>query len=202
MSSKYLYLVHRCPKCDSKQVEDIKPKEKSKIQKGLELAGGFAEGWFLGTNGSITDWVSNKYYDPSKQPKFRCRSCSNTWITANMVDETPDDVLEEEKKRSLENQIQKFIANIILLLVFGCVTYWSFKYCWINDFTSTHIEDMWLLGPSEVTDYHWGWLGVGLIFLICLSLTIMSISFISENISDYRNIKDMSLNDFRTSVYR
>lgn len=62
-------LVHRCPHCKSDNVINLKKPEKSTLQKGFELVGAFAEGFYIGTNGTITETISNAFYDPSKHPQ-------------------------------------------------------------------------------------------------------------------------------------
>lgn len=196
------YLIHRCPECNSDLVEHLKPKEKSKTQKALEFGGSFAEGYFLGTDGSITDWISKKYYDPSKQPKFRCKSCHSVWNKEHLVDETPDDILEREKRECLARLRQKGAKTLFLGLVLAGVAAWSFLYCWNHDFVTTRETEMWLMGKMEVNDYHWSWMGVGIIFLAALSFSVASFRESCDHWKDMKSLKSMDLSTFRCSHYR
>ena len=199
---RFNYLVHRCPKCKSNSVGQIAQKGKSTLQKGLEMVGSFAEGYFIGTDGSITEWISNSINDPSKQDKFYCRDCHHTWKIAYMVDETPVEVLEKEKKECVKKYRSNLWLHIFWSIICGAVTVWAFYYCWVNDFTSTHINNTWLFGDVEVTDYHWGWLFVGLLFLVMLGLTCWQISSATDASRDLKRIKEISIETFRNSKYR
>lgn len=193
------YLVHRCPRCKSRAVKYVAPKEKSTLQKGLEMAGAFAEGYFIGTDGSITEWISNSINDPSKQDKFFCSDCQHSWKIANMVDETPIEVLEKEKKERISQFRSNAALSILGTVVLLAVTVWSFHYCWVNDFTSTHINNTWLFGDVEVTDYHWSWLFVGILFLVSLGFTFACFCRVMDNFEKIKVVRKMDIETFRNS---
>ncbi|MDE6383976.1 MAG: hypothetical protein K2K79_06470 [Paramuribaculum sp.] len=200
--SKSQYLVHRCPHCKSRAVIKIPPKKKSMGQQALEVLGGAAEAYYLGTDGSITEWISNNINDPSKQPKYRCTSCNGVWNNPNLVDETPLPVLEEEKKDAISRFKSAVWWDIIIFLIPLAITIWSFHYCWINDFTSKRMEDNWLMGTIEVTDYHWLWPLVGIIFIVSAIFTFKCFNSISEDYNAVKRLKSMSLESFRWSKLR
>lgn len=195
-------IVHRCPYCKSDKVIEQKVKDKSNTQKSLEAIGGIAEGYFLGTDGSLTDWISNSFYDPSKQPKFLCRECRKTWNNPNLIDETPLEELEREKDYLKSDLKKGMIKQCVWLVVVGALAVWSFLYCWDNDFIYTQIEDVWLLGEREVEHYNFSWLGVGLIFVIALFLSINAFFSVMDKREKIKQISRMNLEEFRNSKLR
>lgn len=190
-------IVHRCPRCKSKSIGKTKRQEKSDVQKGLELVGGFLEGYFIGTNGSITEYISNSINDPSKMPKYYCKDCGNTWNHENYIDETPIEVLEEEKKNLISSLKTDCILKVFGLIVVGAVTVWSFLYCWNNNFKTYHTEDLWLLGETQITDWHYDWLLVGIVFVITLILTIKVIGSLLTDIDKISRLRKMSADSYR-----
>lgn len=200
---KFDYLVHRCPKCNSKSVAKLAPKEKSTLHKGLEMVGGFAEGYFLGTNGGITEYLSKQVYDPDKQNKFYCEECHHAWKVANMVDETPIEVLEQEKKEKIKSIRSGAFSLVLFSLIGVAVTGWLFHYLWVNDFRYyEEVEKWWGSGTVQVTHYHWSWLFMGILFIGALSLTLFWISSAKESFEDLSHLKKLSASSFRKSKLR
>lgn len=195
-------LVHRCPHCKSNKVIQPKPKGKSDTQVGLELVGSLIEGAYLGTDGSITRMISDSYYDPSKQHKYLCRECRYTWNADLSIDETPIEELESEKKLLKSTIKSEMIRKAVWSVIIGAITIWSFLYCWNNDFVYRKTENVWLLGEKEVEHYHFGWLGVGLIFIIALFITIHAISSCSEKYKTIKILNAMGAEEFRNSNLR
>lgn len=200
--SKYDYLVHRCPQCNSNQVGNLTVKPKSGFQKGAEFVGGALEGWY-GGDGSITDSISNFIYDPEKQNRFYCKECKHAWKNPNMVDETPIEVLEAEKERRIRSIRSGLFFQIIFMI--GCVaaTVWLFYYLWVNDFRYYETMNKWWgEGTVQVAYYHWSWLFMGILFLGVLGFTCYIIGSTMESFEDLKKLKSMSAEQFRKSRLR
>lgn len=200
---KYNYLVHRCPQCNSNQVGNLTVKPKSGFQKGAELAGYVAENYVIGTDYfGITEKISNFIYDPEKQNKFYCKECKHAWKNPNMVDETPIEVLEQEKRMRISSLQSSRVLQILGGIVCSAIGIWAFYYCWVNDFTSKRMQNVWPWGEIEVTDYHWGWPFVGLIFLGMIGATIYFFGCASESSTNINTLKTIGAEQFRKSRLR
>lgn len=195
-------LVHRCPHCKSDRVIQPKPKDKSDTQVGLEFVGGFIEGAFLGTDGSITDMISKSYYDPSKQHKYLCRECGHTWDIDLTTDETPINVLESEKSQLISKLTRESIKAMVWMAAGIGVAIWSYIYCQDHEFKTTYKTDNWLFGEMETADWHYSWLLVGLIFIIASIVAITSFFKIGNRFSTIAELKKMDPSVFRNSKLR
>jgi len=56
-------------------------------------------------------------------------------------------------------------------LLCGAIAYLCFHYCYVHDFTYEHMSDGWLVGEHTTTQWHWKWLGIGILYVIFCVLT-------------------------------
>lgn len=84
----------------------------------------------------------------------------------------------KEKVRVLERELaaaetvykqakSKSIKSFFWMLLFGGVDAYLIYYCWTEPFLYHVRENVWLLGERDVENYHWSWLGMFILAIIC-----------------------------------
>lgn len=119
------YYIHRCPKCNADKVSQTRPQEKSNLHVGLELLGGFAEGWY-GGDGSITQFVSDQFVD--NRNAFICTKCGHSWNRPNIKDETPIHVLEQIKEEEIDkrrSKLNRLLIGAAIYFIIGLICYFN-----------------------------------------------------------------------------
>ena len=135
---------------------------------------------------------------------FDCPACGHVWtkIYQHDADTTPDEVLKRQQEEVVRGFRSGFRTNVVCSVIFGVIGSACWYYCHVNEYASTHMEDVWLLGQMEVTDYNWTWFFLGFLMIVFLIVTVYNIIAAVNNFKEAKNVEGMTVEDFRHSVYR
>ena len=166
---------------------------------------GFIIGMFISSTiaKSAADSVGDELFKDADFV-FTCPKCGKRW-TRHLLknhDSTPTEVLQKELDELYENLEYKYQKKLRSLIINLAITIFCFCYCWINNATYETVEDVWLIGPSNVVNYNYGWLFCGFLFLIFLPKSVFKISKVLSIKKEMDVLENMELEDFRNSSFR
>ena len=187
-----------CPKCGS---TNIGTSAAHKLKKGLTYAADFALGYYGGDlavdimseTGGVSDNVSIK-------KEYKCRNCGYIW-KGEGVSRIPDYVLQQQKDKLEAMNKANARSSLKWGVIYGLVTVFCAFYCIVHDLTTTTMEDVWLLGNTEVAHVDWWWL---LLFIVGICTAVCTYSKINDynlHNTSAKELNQMSVSEFRTSRY-
>lgn len=155
------------------------------------------------TVSEVTDSVDQQLYS-STRFQFDCPKCGHSWQRTfhNGADTIPDSIIEKQQKELVNGHRSSFVMYIILTIICGAITAACGYYCFTHESSTTHMEDVFLLGYSKVTDINWTWWFLGFIMIVFLFLTLLCIGSVFESRDKANKIAGMTVTEFRNSPYR
>lgn len=111
-----------------------------------------------------TDEIDQNLYTKTTY-KFECPLCGKVWtkVILNGEDTDTDEMLIKQKDGLVISKGAAAVGYFLLFVAAGVISYFSIRYCHINDFTSTVMDHNWLMGNFERTEYHWKWLLIAIV---------------------------------------
>ena len=151
----------------------------------------------------LTDSIDQSLYS-STQFQFDCPRCGYSWQKTfqNGVDTIPDSIIAKQQTELVNSLRATASSNTVLAVISGIITAACGYYCFTHESSSTHMEDVFLIGNTQVTDINWTWWFLGFIMLIFLLITISCIGSVVCKRGEASHIAGMTVTEFRNSPYR
>ena len=150
-----------------------------------------------------TDEIDQNLYTTTTY-KFECPHCGKVWtkVILNGEDTDTDEMLIRQKDGLETSKGAAAVGYFLLFVAAGVISYFSIRYCHINDFTSTVMDHNWLMGDFERTEYHWKWLLIAIVAFFAVLGTLGGLGGFIGALDDRSKLKKMSVSEFRNSEYR
>lgn len=167
---------------------------------------GYIIGLFVSSSDTVnevTDSVDQQLYS-STLFQFNCPRCGHSWQRTfkNGADTIPDSIIEKQQKDLVNGLRGSSVMYAVLTVICGVITAACGYYCYNHESSSTHMEKVFLVGNTEVTDINWTWWFLGFIFIVFLILTIGCLGSVFEKRGNANEIEAMTVMEFRNSPYR
>ena len=155
------------------------------------------------TVSDVTDSIDQQLYS-STEFQFDCPRCGHSWrkVFQNGADTIPDSIIANQQAELVRATRNIAGSNIVFAVISGIITFASGYYCYSHESSSTHMQNLWLVGDTEVTDYNWLWYILAFLAFVFLLITIGSIGSAIEKRGEAKHIEEMTITEFRNSSYR
>ena len=155
------------------------------------------------TTSDLTDSVDQSLYS-STDFQFDCPRCGHSWrkVFQNGADTIPDSIIAKQQADLVKSIRGNVSSNIIFSVITGIIAFACGYYCFTHESSSTHMEDVFLLGNTQVTDVNWTWWFLGIVLIITALIAIGQASSAYINKSKADRIERMTISGFRNSIYR
>ena len=155
------------------------------------------------TVSDVTDSIDQQLYS-STEFQFDCPRCGHSWrkVFQNGVDTIPDSIIAKQQADLVNSIRGNLSSNIIFAVITGIIALACGYYCFTHESSSTHMEDVFLLGNTQVTDINWTWWFLGIVLIVTALITIGQASSAFSNKSEADRIERMTVSEFRNSRYR
>ena len=155
------------------------------------------------TVSDVTDSIDQQLYS-STEFQFDCPRCGHSWRKTfqNGADTIPDSIIAKQQADLVRETRNISGSNFVFAIISGIITIACVYYCYSHESSSTHMQNLWLVGETEVTDYNWLWYILAFLAFVFLLITIGCIGSAVEKRDEAKHIKEMTVSDFRTSSYR
>ena len=136
--------------------------------------------------------------------QFDCPRCGHSWRKTfqNGADTIPDSIIAKQQADLVQSKNGDAIGMTVFSIICAIITFACGYYCYSHESSSTHMQNLWLVGETEVTDYNWLWYILAFLAFVFLLITIGCIGSAVEKRDEAKHIKEMTVSDFRTSSYR
>lgn len=167
-------------------------------------------GYFIGliassskTASDLADSVDQSLYS-STDFQFDCPRCGHSWrkVFQNGGDTIPDSIIAKQQADLVKSIRGNVSSNIVFAIISGVIATACGYYCFTHESSSTHMEDVFLLGNTQVTDINWTWWFLGIVLIITALIAIGQASSAFSNKSEADRIERMTVSEFRNSRYR
>lgn len=167
---------------------------------------GYVIGLFVSSSktvNDVTDSIDQQLYS-STDFQFDCPRCGHSWRRTyqNGADTIPDSIIAKQQADLVKSIRGKISSNIIFAVITGIIAIASGYYCFTHESSSTHMEDVFLLGNTQVTDVNWTWWFLCIVLIITALIAIVQLISASSNKNEADYIEDMTVSEFRNSSYR
>lgn len=155
------------------------------------------------TVSDVTDRIDQQMYT-STDFQFDCPRCGHSWRRTyqNGADTIPDSIIAKQQADLVKSIRGNIGSNIIFAVITGVISFACGYYCFTHESSSTHMEDVFLLGNTQVTDINWTWCFLCIVLIITALIAIGQLSSAFGNKSEADRIENMSVSEFRNSSYR
>ena len=155
------------------------------------------------TVSDVTDSIDQQLYS-STEFQFDCPRCGHSWRKTfqNGADTIPDSIIAKQQTDLVRATRNTAGSNIVFAVISGIITFACGYYCYSHESSSTHMQNIWLVGETEVTDYNWLWYILAFLAFVFLLITLGLIVSAIEKRGEAKQIEEMTVSDFRTSSYR
>lgn len=151
----------------------------------------------------LTDSIDQQIYS-STPFQFDCPRCGHTWqkVYQNGTDTIPDSVLQKQQTELVKQLRSDASVNLVMAVISGVISLACGYYCLTHESSSTHMQEVFLLGNTEVTDYNWTWWLLGFILIVAALVTLGQIVSAVNKRGEANQIENMPVSAFRYSSYR
>ncbi len=155
------------------------------------------------TVSDVTDSIDQQMYS-STDFQFDCPRCGHSWRRTyqNGADTIPDSIIAKQQADLVKSIRGNISSNIIFAVITGIIAIACGYYCFTHESSSTHMEDVFLLGNTQVTDINWTWWLLCIVLIITALIAIGQLTSAFSNKSEANHIENMSISEFRNSSYR
>ncbi|MBR1525886.1 MAG: DUF456 domain-containing protein [Prevotella sp.] len=155
------------------------------------------------TVSDLTDGVDQSLYS-STDFQFDCPRCGHSWrkVFQNGADTIPDSIIAKQQADLVKSIRGNVSSNIAYATITGVIALACGYYCFTHESSSTHMENVFLLGNTQVTDYNWTWWFLGIVLIVTAFIAIVQVCSAFSNKSEADHIESMTVSEFRNSSYR